>query len=382
MSLAASKTVPAPLHRIPSLDGLRAVSIALVLIGHMAETLPPHPRFVNRLLFLFGDSQLGVRTFFVISGFLITTLLLKEFARTGKIGLKEFYIRRVFRIFPAFYAYLLVVLIMILSGHLALDWPEYLSGVFFLRDYSFLFIKHNTPQSWYVGHLWTLSVEEQFYLIWPCCLILLKPRNACYFAIVLIVLAPLLRLWEYAHHPAAADQILFMLHTRMDSLMVGCLMALVASSMRFQAMMERLYRWQGPWVAVFFLFYLSPTIGKRFGYDYAFSIGWTLENFSIALVMMWVISHPETIVGRVLNSRAFVHVGVLSYSLYLWQQLFLTTENTTFSGLFPLNLLAAFLTAELSYYLIESPALSLRKTLFATKKGPPAFAAGQKRETR
>src|SRR5690242_4601723 len=98
---------------IPSLDGLRAVSILFVLIGHMENTRN-FPLHVSAVL---GDiANLGVRVFFVISGFLITTLLLKEFDRTGRISLSNFYLRRTLRIFPAFYAYALCVTAATVAG--------------------------------------------------------------------------------------------------------------------------------------------------------------------------------------------------------------------------------------------------------------------------
>jgi len=105
-----------------------------------------------------------------------------------------------------------------------------------------------------------------------------------------------------------------------------------------------------------------------------------LENVSAAIVILWAIEHADSLVGRLLNSKLLAHIGVISYSLYLWQQLFLTPLNATFSGHFPINLVCAVLAAECSYFLLEQPALALGrrvmgKTIPVRAKQAPAPAA-------
>ena len=112
-------------NRIPSLDGLRAFSIALVYLAHVATTHGA-PYYLDRLGHV---GNLGVKVFFVISGYLITTLLLKEWAKTGRINLGSFYLRRTLRIFPAFYAYIALVLISAAGGWVVLSWADVLHAV-------------------------------------------------------------------------------------------------------------------------------------------------------------------------------------------------------------------------------------------------------------
>ena len=140
------------MKRIPSLDGLRAVSISLVVIGHSVE--------VRLSGFDDGDvagafANLGVRIFFIISGYLITTLLLKEYDRTSTIGLREFYVRRAYRILPA--AIVFMVPVFVIFWH-QLRWYHMAAAALYLANFDF-------SHPWFLGHLWSLSVEEQFYFL-------------------------------------------------------------------------------------------------------------------------------------------------------------------------------------------------------------------------
>ncbi|MEO7329892.1 MAG: acyltransferase, partial [Minicystis sp.] len=163
---------PAPAaRRIPSLDGLRAISILVVLFGHMAGTRNFAFSFLDRL----PTSELanfGVRVFFVISGFLITRLLFEEHARSGTVSLRGFYLRRTLRIFPAFYVFVAVVLVLDRLGKITLLPYDALTALTYTMNF------HPTAsRSWQVGHLWSLSVEEQFYLLWPAIVLFTRPRG-------------------------------------------------------------------------------------------------------------------------------------------------------------------------------------------------------------
>lgn len=135
--------------RIPSLDGLRAIAIALVVVGHWAGT---HNFPVG-----LGSAFLGVRIFFVISGYLITTLLLREQSQTATISLSEFYVRRAYRILPAATVFLAIMLI---TRRHELTWYHAAMAALYLADF-------DPTRPMFFGHLWSLSVEEQFYLLWP-----------------------------------------------------------------------------------------------------------------------------------------------------------------------------------------------------------------------
>ena len=138
--------------RIPSLDGLRTISIAMVFFGHLYGTAGYPKNAVTEYLAQYA--HVGVQVFFVISGFLITSLLKRERERTGRINFGNFYLRRTLRIFPAAFFYITVVAIVAHPGYLA-----------FAYTYMMCYAGQGRP--WLLGHLWSLSVEEQFYLLWP-----------------------------------------------------------------------------------------------------------------------------------------------------------------------------------------------------------------------
>src|SRR5438067_6736963 len=146
-------------RRMPSLDGLRAVSIALVLVGHLAGSRG----FLSfDTIAKAGDlGNLGVRTFFVISGFLITGLLAAEREKSGRVDLTAFYFRRALRIFPAFFVFLAAVVLLSRIGFAELDRRDFLQAVTYTFNY------RGASSNFSLKHLWSLAVEEQFYLIWP-----------------------------------------------------------------------------------------------------------------------------------------------------------------------------------------------------------------------
>ena len=138
------------MKRIPSLDGLRAVSISLVVVGHWTEL-----RYHSDVAGAFAN--LGVRIFFIISGYLITTLLLQEYEKSSTIQLREFYVRRAYRILPAAIAFMVPVFVIFWHE---LRWYHMAAAALYLANFDF-------AHPWFLGHLWSLSVEEQFYFLWP-----------------------------------------------------------------------------------------------------------------------------------------------------------------------------------------------------------------------
>src|SRR5215831_9629535 len=170
--------------RIPSLDGLRAISIAFVFVGHLAGTRGfPVPAAAGNAV---NIAELGVHVFFVISGYLITRLLLQETASSGRIDLGNFYLRRTLRIFPPYYALLAALLAADLLGAVALHRHDILRAMTYTTNY-------DEGRSWYVGHTWSLSVEEQFYLLWPAVVLLARPRRAVLAAAAVVLAVPIIR---------------------------------------------------------------------------------------------------------------------------------------------------------------------------------------------
>lgn len=329
---------------IPSLDGLRAFSIALVIIAHLVRqgTTPGYTYFESL-------GPLGVSIFFVISGFLITHLLLKERASTGRISLKRFYMRRFFRIFPPYYAYLLFLAVLWGAHLVTLHLGCYLSAVTYVSDYY-----GSKYMDWDLIHTWSLSIEEKFYVFWPAVLFLFQRKRAAMVAIALFLVSPFLRVFTYAVAPSFRPHIAYMFHTRIDTLMCGCLLALFYEDPAFGRLTRQLFKPAFLGAAALFLFVASPVCAFLFRGYYGVSVKPTLEAVSIGLLLLYVVREPQSWLGRILNTRVIRHIGVISYSLYLWQQLCLPYL------FFPLNVLLAVICAELSFGLIERPSQRLR----------------------
>jgi peptidoglycan/LPS O-acetylase OafA/YrhL len=146
----------------------------------------PDARRVHTAIHLGDVAHFGVRVFFVISGFLITTLLVDEAKKSGGVSLGAFYARRAFRIFPPYYVYLLAMMVLGAVGWVEIPWPDAVRAFTYTVNYA-------PERVWYVGHAWSLSVEEQFYLVWPVVLRAAGMKRGAWIALGAVVLSPLVR---------------------------------------------------------------------------------------------------------------------------------------------------------------------------------------------
>src|SRR4051794_16092311 len=217
--------------RFSSLDGLRAVSILMVLAGHLNGTA----NFGRRDLGIGDYAHLGVVVFFVVSGFLITSLLLSEQEKTGAVSLKLFYARRCLRILPAAYAYMACMAVLWAFGSVRLSWRSLIHAATYTGNYI-------QARTWHLGHLWSLSVEEQFYLLWPAAFVLLGRRKAAWAAALVLAVAPLARALGWLVLIQAGYSAGTMFPMVADSLATGCLLALGRRWLENQAWYLALFR--------------------------------------------------------------------------------------------------------------------------------------------
>ena len=335
-------------RKIPSLDGLRGISILLVMLGHARETRG----FPSWIPSFAGDhAALGVQIFFVISGYLITTLILDEETKTGAISLKLFYARRTLRIFPPFYLYLLVLTIGIWVGMLQL--PRY--NLLFAAAYLTNVVPLATG-AWVTGHLWSLSAEEQFYLVWPTTLKAVGRRRALVMAGIVAICSPLVAFAIYQVRPGLGIRFLGVFS---DAIASGCVLAGLLSWLRRQ----KLY-----WAALSaraggLVILLIPILDHRNHPRAHLLVIETLLNLCICYCIVRYTEFPGTIGGRFLNNRALTALGRISYSTYLWQQLFLAPNGAALLQTFPVNVAATLSCAVISYATVEKPLAGLRKRL-------------------
>jgi peptidoglycan/LPS O-acetylase OafA/YrhL len=344
--------------RIPSLDGIRAVAILMVVLAHLG--VPPGfislPAGSGDVL---GDT--GVRIFFVLSGFLISTLLIGEHTRTGKVNLAQFYIRRVFRICPAFYLYLAALAAGSTLGWIVLRSNDLAKAAVYTVDY---FPWSSTSK--FVRHIWSLSVEEQFYLLWPVAIWALGPSRAKWIALVSIIASPFWRLAVFQFLPVAALTIDRRFDCISDALATGCLLAslnsTLANSPRYRATLR------SRWILGLPIVVLGAATLDRHPHVY-FGAAHSVMNLGIALYLHHCILFPP----RLLNTAVFRQIGQMSYSIYLWQQLFCTLHIDGARVSWSSAVLLTISVAAVSYYAVERPLQRLGRRLVSLPQKVPAL---------
>jgi peptidoglycan/LPS O-acetylase OafA/YrhL len=356
---------------LPSLDGWRALSILLVLGSHAkyAANFPPEWDTLFGWLF---DGNLGVRCFFIISGFLITTLMLRETASRGSLDLKGFYLRRAVRILPVYLAFLVAVALLeyfTAFDQSASQWAHLLT---FTTNFSI-------SGNFLTGHTWSLACEEQFYLIWPVVFAavgLQFVRKSLWCLSVPLVLCPLWRVVSYLQ--AFPDNGLFSklsLFSYLDTLALGCLLAYAHPWIG-----QRLNtgRTSIPLVIVLSLiFILGPYILQHALLLGIFTVplAATFQALGLCLLISLSINQPSKGASRVLNLKPVIWLGQLSYSIYIWQQFFCTKPDMfgwqpMWFQSSPFWIFAALGTGIASYYLLERPLLKLRIRLHRPAESP------------
>jgi peptidoglycan/LPS O-acetylase OafA/YrhL len=360
--------------RFPSLDGWRAVSIALVL-GYHCEFAVGFPQRLNPVMNWLFDGNLGVRFFFVISGFLITHLLLQEFDQTGSVSLRNFYVRRGLRILPVYFAYLLAIFVL----QFVTSW--YQAPITWLGNLTFT--TNFFPASGQTTHLWSLAVEEQFYLLWPLLLVLIGLRGnsrAIYWILgIPLIVAPICRLLSCLKDlPAIFLPFLqeFSFFYNFDSLAIGCIAAVLLTR-HGRVLTEDLNRFKWASICAGIALILVPYILSRSfpGEIFIVAFGDSLQGLGFAVLLWQSILSPRLFMP--LQWPAMKTLGILSYSIYIWQQTFLCNpQNFGFSRFwfmrFPGALLTVFFVAALSYYGFERPLLGLRARFRKPQAVPPA----------
>ena len=346
-----------PMGHLPVLDGLRGVAIATVFMVHLYAPLFP------------GGSS-GVTLFFVLSGFLITKLALEEADRTGGLSLSQFYIRRLFRIFPPLFVLLAFLLIAsftfmsdvgeplrreitLAAGSMGNLWPVF---------YGF------EPRG-ALGHTWSLGIEEQFYLVWPLVLCLVPmafraPRRfAAWFAAV--ALASLLigrvlvaGVLDYPHW-------LSIPFLKFEGLALGCLLAAMLHT-------DDAGRWRIPrWL---FALALTVLTFDLFGADRylardTYDIRDVVLSLGFTVVLAELVTNSANIFARPLRSAPMRWLGGLSYSLYLWHAVIFTIiseerlPDAPWLVIHVSKVVLSFAVAWLSYRFIERPAIELGRRL-------------------
>ena len=336
------------LGRVHSLDGLRAVSVLLVVLAHygLDHVVP---------------GGLGVTTFFFISGFIITRLLLAEIGRHSTIDLAGFYKRRFWRLWPAVAASIIgMLLIGALFGELWASPGDIASSLLFFRNYWGFINPSHTP----LGLHWSLAVEFHFYLVWPLALLILlaRPRFAVPVSIAALFTFLLYRIWLVS----ALDQsdvawgvvkmwTYQLSHLRADSLLFGSLLALMAWDKRWRQILRRIAGQRAIWIGVGLLL-ATLVIRDEF---LRVTVRYSVQGIGLLLIFAGVLfAERGGIVRRLLNLPIMAWLGSISFSIYLWHEIMrrMVDQLTGLNDALPIALIAGVLTlviAWLSYRYIE-----------------------------
>lgn len=332
---------------LPTLDGLRAVAVLLVILLHAGLPAP---------------GGLGVLMFFVLSGFLITWLLLREDAAYGRVSIRGFYFRRVLRIFPAFYVYAAIIIAIALAFAKRIVWPQTIASLFYVNNYYQAI--HGDPATGF-SHTWSLGVEEQFYLTWPALFVLLKGDSLKFRR---VVAALIIGAWAYR----AILQFVFHIDqgwfyeafdARFDHLLAGCLLALVLfkGAARWERYCSSGWMLLGASAALSFSVYLE----FLYGAPYRDSVAFIVDPLLVAAMIPMLIAQRERFAVRWLEAGPVRYIGRISYSAYLYQQLVAEPvmkhlTRVPFALRVSLTCGTVILVASFSYYAIERPFLKLK----------------------
>lgn len=361
MNAAPSAGRPAADY-VPALDGMRALAILAVMIFHASESR-------------FPGGFLGVDIFFVLSGYLITSLLLKEFDRTEQVNLGNFYIRRGLRLLPAL---LLVIACVSIFSWLRptplsarFDTAGLLSALFYISNWQSAI--HGSGYMGVLNHTWSLAIEEQFYLLWPAILLFMlarkinRPRIALVMGALLIVEV----VWRtfLLHAGAGYDRVYFGFDTHGDGLIMGCLIALISTTPVWRHVGD-----YGVWftrlaiagsIALLAAF-LTQSMHSLIVYEVTLTMVVLVTGTIVVSVLL---ATPSTL-QSVLRWGPLVQIGKISYGLYLWHvPIFWLLPPYGLKGdlvKFPLT----FLVAGLSYHFLERPCLRLKDRFHTPSSAP------------
>jgi peptidoglycan/LPS O-acetylase OafA/YrhL len=336
--------------RLPGLDAIRAFSVLAVILMHYGV---PH---IN--------GGYGVVAFFVLSGFLITWLLLQEHSRFGRIDFSAFYARRSLRIFPAFYVYLTVSLVLLLAFHKPVNWKHFASSALYISNYYHATL--GDPDDAF-SHTWSLAIEEQFYVLWPVALALML-RSKLPVALLLagaIVIVWIYRWFLVSHLQIDQAWVYAAFDTRCDALLVGCLLAVLIFQERLGGLLTCVTKNSA--LPLVFIAALCVAVGPypRLIPRYRDIVGFAVAPPIIAILIVQTIFLSTRRPWSWLQWTWIRYLGRISYGMYLYQQLVADYIHRHVSVSMwigaTLAVAATTLCASISYWALERPLLGLKR---------------------
>jgi len=334
--------------QIPALYAVRATAVFLVILFHFGLNV---------------NGAFGVELFLVLSGFLITRILMYENDKRHRVSLKNFYRKRILRIIPAFYAYLIFGLLVHIVRHHEIPWRSIIASALFVQNYhDAIFHTGDT----YVGHSWYLSIQMQFYLLWPLVFSVFRKNLS---QLIKLLVITILGVWIYRAIlwfgiGVYQGYIYHAFEARVDHVLVGCLLA-VLIKMDTIANLAYKVSWH-PSFPLITIAILGISASFHSHFDYRYSVGYAFEPILIAVLIVQLVGVSCCPVWRTLTENPVVkYLGQISYSLYLYQQLILfTARRITQSLPIVIQLIFAIvvtiIAASASYFLVERQFAKIR----------------------
>lgn len=330
--------------KLPSLDGLRGIAVIIVILAHFNNHW--HFEFLSILV---NAGIFGVYIFFVLSGFLITTLLLREKKQHQNISLSKFYKRRILRIVPLSWLYVLVtILISVIAQKPALRENFWIPSLYLVNISGIGALSYNFL------HYWSLSAEEQYYLIVPP-FMRYRPKQIKVILFILLIFTFSIRFLGH-YSSSLFVSVLMDISRNMDGLLIGSILALFYSTGKIK-IKQSLLKWRGAINIASLLILILLNHETNYVLLKVFA-NHTFYSIIIGFVILLNLQVHEDYSFRFLNSKILSQIGVISYSIYIWQQLF-SSDIIPFPT--PINFLLTFVVAWLSYHYFEKPFLQLKK---------------------
>lgn len=353
-------------RHVPELDGLRGIAIILVIIHHQLTT------------FSLSGGFLGVDLFFVLSGFLITGILLSEFEKSQSVSLRNFYMRRVLRLGPGLILYLLGCLLV--THHLRLiNLSKEVKLIAIALAYSTNWIMALGLNSFSdpTAITWSLSIEEQFYLVWPLlffgCLALKVRRRFIVAGLGIVIFSIMVHRCLLLNAGVGLSRLYYGTDTRADALLIGCLLALLPIT----SLGVKTKRWLhiASILSVAGLSYLIAT--TTFTDPFLYRGGYTVIALMAGIVILVAANSPPAILSRPLRIRPLRWFGKISYGLYLWHWMVVVSSTFYYLGYWEpwAKLTLAVGIASASFYFVERPFNRLKTRFTLRSSGPQVISS-------
>lgn len=352
---------------IKGYDGLRAFSILLVVLNHLGmDEWWPQTEFFNTRFFQLFSGNAGVNIFFTLSGFLITMILIREKDVKGKINFKHFFIRRFLRLLPPLIIFYVMVVVLMATGFLNAEYKGLLISIVYLYNF--------VPELYYIpelGHTWSLALEEQFYLTWPFVLNWFYKGKKIPFILITGVLFCVVAMYAGLHwyipfeHNGKIHSLLqdgFKPHRfffpAVAPILIGC--GLAYGIARHGDYLKNLILNNN---AITLLKVVLLYSAGLYLPESMLPIAFIFQAMGVAILLAWLYYHQDAQFTKALEFAPLVYIGKISYGIYVYQGLFLTTGPTGLLDIqqFPLNIMLVIAFAVTSYHFVEKPVLRLKK---------------------